>query len=257
MEYFYLKEYAEKMQKIADECVDRILKGQNDGMYTLKIHSLKRDFNMEHLDEELLADMLSERDEFSITDFYSDEITVSVAPEYAKHEEDTNLKLLSAHDIQVMLSKHYLWLYDEYGGVQADFSNCYVEGVDFFKADLCSCVMNGAKFVNCSFYKTSMCTAECVGTKFSNCDMRDITCEECNFHGAEFRYCDMERGIYTHSNFHKALFVQSELGQMDFSGSCVAETDWIDTNITECRMDNTTESFDDWQDQGDVPGLDM
>ena len=257
MEYFYLKEYAEKMQDIADDCVERILKGQCDGMYTLKISSLKRDFHLEHLDEELLADMLSEREEFSITDFYSDEISVKVEPEFLKSEEETNLKVLSPHDIQVMLSKHYLWLYDEYGGVQADFSNCYIENFDFSRADLCSCVMNSAKFVNCSFFKTSMCSAECVGTKFTNCNMHAITCEECNFYGAEFRNCNMERGIYTHSNFHKALFVQSELGQMDFRGSCVAETEWIDTNITECRMENTSESFDDWQDQGDVPGLEM
>ena len=43
MEYSYLKEYAEKMQQIADECVNRVLKGQEDGVYVIKIANLKRD----------------------------------------------------------------------------------------------------------------------------------------------------------------------------------------------------------------------
>jgi len=257
MEYFYLKEYAEKMQKIADECVDRVLKGQSDGQYTLRPSSLKKEFAMEHMDSDLLADMLTERDELNITDFYEDEITVKVAPEFLRNEEDTNLKVLSDHEIQVMLSKHYLWLYDEYGGVQADFSNSYIEGFDFSRVDLCSAVMNGAKFVNCNFGHTSLCTAECAGAKFNGCYMNDITCEECNFYGAEFRNSNLERGIFTHSNFQKALFVQSDVDSADFRLCCFADTDWIDTSTKCANMENTVNNIDDWQDQGDVPGLEM
>ena len=89
MKYSYLKEYAEKMQQIADECVNRVLKGQEDGIYVIKIANLKRDFVMESLDENLLLDMLSEREEIDIKDCYDGNITVAVFAEYVPKAEQT------------------------------------------------------------------------------------------------------------------------------------------------------------------------
>ena len=66
MEYIYLNQYAEKMKQVAEECVSRVLKGHEDGKYILKIPNLKKEFGMQSLDETLLIDMLTERDELSI-----------------------------------------------------------------------------------------------------------------------------------------------------------------------------------------------
>lgn len=257
MEYSNLKVYAEKMQQVADECVNRVLKGQEDGVYVIRIANLKRDFDMESLDENLLVEMLSEREEIDIKDCYDGNITVAVFPEYVPKAEQTNLKVLSPQEINTMLAKHYLWLYDEYGGVQADFSNCYIDNFNFDRRDMCSVVMNGAKFVSCSFWETSMCSAECVGTKFNSCNMMDITAEECNFYGAEFRYNRMDRGVYTHSNFHKTKFVQNDMSCVSLVNACVAEVDWIDNDTHSTVMSNTSESFEDWDAPNDIPGLQM
>ena len=257
MEYSCLKEYAEKLQQITDECVNRALKGQEDGVYVIRIANLKRDFGMESLDENLLLGMLSERLEIDVKDCYEGNITVAVFPEYVPQAEPTDLKVKSPQEINTMLAKHYLWLYDEYGGVQADFSNHYIEDFNFDRRDMCSVVMNGAKFVNCSFWETSMCSAECVGTKFNSCNMMDITAEECNFYGAEFRYNRMDRGVYTHSNFHKTKFVQNDMSSVSLVNACVAEVDWVDNDTHSTVMSNTSESFEDWEGQGDVPGLQM
>lgn len=257
MDYIYLNEYVEKIKKVAEECVSRILNGQEDGKYLLKIPSLKREFGMQSIDTSLLVDMLSERDELTIIEEDCDSIYVEVAPEYIDKTTQTNLKVISPQELKTMLAKHYLWLYDEYGGVQANLSNCYVENFNFNDQDMCSVVMNGAKFVNCSFWRTSMCSAECVGTKFNSCQMMDITAEECNFYGAEFRYCRMDRGVYTHSNFHAAKFVQNEMPGVSFMNSCVADSVWVDNDNDTIDMRNTVDTIEDWESQGDVPGMQM
>lgn len=257
MEYFYLKDYADKMQRVADACVDRALKGQSDGSYVIKVSNLEEEFKMKSLDDHLLMEMLSEREEISIKEYYEREAIVDIAPEYITNEGLTNLKTISHDDLRIKLAKHYLWLHDEYGGVQADLSGYYIEDFNFDNQDMCSVVMNGAKFVNCSFWHTSMCTSECVGTKFSNCNMMDITAEESNFDGAVFRYCSMQKGIYTHSNFNKAKLVQCEIDGISFQNACVADVEWIDTSLESARMDNSATDFEDWQSPDDVPGLNM
>ena len=127
MEYIYLNQYAEKMKQVAEECVSRVLKGHEDGKYVLKIPNLKREFGMQSLDESLLVDMLTERDELTVIEEDCDSIYVEVHPEYISDTTQTELKVISPQELKTMLAKHYLWLYDEYGGVQADLSNCYIK----------------------------------------------------------------------------------------------------------------------------------
>lgn len=257
MEYIYLNEYVEKMKQVAEECVSRVLSGQEDGKYVLKIPNLKKEFGMDSIDENLIVDMLSEREEISVSDHYEGNITVEVMPEYVSEAKQTDLKVISPQELKTMLAKHYLWLYDEYGGVQADLSNHYIEDFNFDNQDMCSVVMNGAKFVNCSFWHTSMCSAECVGTKFNSCNMMDITAEECNFYGAEFRYCRMDRGVYTHSNFHTAKFVQNDMSGVSLLNACVADSVWVDNDTVSTDMRNTSDNIEDWEGQDDVPGMQM
>ncbi len=255
--YSSMGKYMTDMVKIADECVSRVLKGQDDGVYSIKISNLKQDFKMDSIDENLLLDMLSEREEISIKDCYDGVISVDVMPEFIAQKGQTNLKTISPDDLRTKLAKHYLWLHDEYGGVQADLSGYYITDFNFDRQDMCSVVMNGAKFVNCSFWETSLCSAECAGTIFNSCNMMDITAEECNFHNSKFRYCRMERGVYTHSNFHKTLFAQCDVNGTSFQNACIAESDWIDTDFEAAYMQNTSSSLEDWESPNDVPGLQM
>lgn len=255
--YLSLGNYMTDMIKVADECVSRVLKGQEDGRYSIKISNLKQDFKMDSIDENLLLDMLSEREEISIKDCYDGVISVDVMPEYLNHAEQTNLKVISPQELETVLAKHYLWLHDEYGGVQADLRGHYIEDFCFDRRDLCSAVLDGAKFVNCSFWNTSMCSAECAETEFNSCNMMDITAEECNFYGAKFRDCRMDRGVYTHSNFQCAKFIQNDMSGVSLMNSCIADADWVDNETSSLDKRNVVESIEDWQDQGDVPGMQM
>ena len=76
-------------------------------------------------------------------------------------------------------------------------------------------------------------------------------------HGAEFRYCRMDRGVYTHSNFHTAKFVQNEMSGVSLVNACVADAVWVDNDNETTDMRNTVDSIEDWESQGDVPGMQM
>ena len=248
--YYDLRAYANDMRKVADACAERILQGQEDGRYVISIPKIKNEFGLQTIDQELLTNMLSTRDEFDIIDSYEGEITVGVTDGYVI-KRDENLEPMSANEIQIELAKHLLWLNDEYGGKQLDLRHKYIEGFDFSKQDMNSAILDGSKFVNCNFYRTSMCFVEASETRFNDCQMHDLTAEEGIFYGAEFRNCNMERGMYTHSNFMKAKFVQSGVSGTVLNGSCLADTMWVDTDSAKAHTHNTINNIEDWD--GEIP----
>ena len=252
--YLDLSNYVDDMTKFADFCADRILKGQDDGRFVLSLSSMKHEYGLHSLDAELIVNMLSSREEFEILDFYDNKVTVKVNDDFAI-KSNSNLGIMSNDEIKIALAKHLLWLNDEYGGVQLDLRNKYIEGFDFSRQDLSSAVLNGSRFVNCDFYKATLCFTEACGTCFNDCQLHDVTVEEGNFYQAEFRDCNMERGMYTHSNFHKAKFVQSGISGMNFTNACVAEVSWINTDTTNATMKNTVDAIEKWD--GDTPHYDM
>lgn len=248
MEYKHLKTYTDKMQKIVDECVARVLKGQSDGEYGISIPKLENEFDIFRIDEQLFLGMLSEREELNVLECEDRIITVEVTPEFKNENKDIQLIPLTRLEAQIKMAKHLLWLHDQYGGVQADFRNHIVEGVRFDEMDMCSSIMDGAKFVNCSFFRCPMCFIEANGTRFTNCNLMKIDSEESDFQNAEFRFCDMQNGTYTHSNFANAKFIQSDVSRMDMTNACVANTQWVDTDtfgLKNCDWGLSAEDFDD------------
>lgn len=258
MEYSSLKEYTKKMKQIADECVRCALKNQDNNLYQINITNLKKEFGKDFIDGRLLLDMLSEREEISVKNHFGGKITLEVMPGFIVEEDDDNiLQVISQDELQVKLARHCLWLLGEYGGEQADLSNLYIEKFNFEGKELCSAVLNGAKFVNCSFKNTSMGFSECKETKFIDCNMTGITAEESNFYGAEFRDCTMNKGVYTHSNFHNAKFFQNDIAGVSFQNACIVDAEWIDTDTTTADMQNVSTHFDDWDQNAIVPALEM
>lgn len=248
--YLDLQNYMKDMQKVADTCAEKILFGQADGRFTLSVPSLKREFHLDSIDEDLLAKMLSSRDEFEVLECYDGEITVAVTDDYIIRN-DENLGVVSADEIKIALAKHLLWLNDEPGGQQMDLRHKYVEGFDFGNQEMNSALLSGSRFVNCNFYRTSLCFVEAEETRFNDCPMHDLTAEEGNFYGAEFRNCNMERGMYTHSNFMKSKFIQCGVSNAVFMHSCVDGMSLVDTDLSNANTHNTIESIKDWD--GEIP----
>lgn len=248
MEYKHLKTYTDKMQKIVDECVARVIKGQSDREYGISIPKLENEFNIFRIDEQLFLDMLSEREELNVLECEDGIVTVEVTDDFKTENKDGHLIPLSRLETQIKMAKHLLWLHDQYGGVQADFRNHIIKGVRFDGMDMCSVLMDGAKFVDCSFFGCPMSFIEADGTRFTNCELIKVDSEESDFRNAEFRFCNMQNGTYTHANFANAKFIQSNVSGVDMANACVANSEWIDTDkptMDDCDWDLNEEDFDD------------
>ena len=249
MDYKNLKIYTDKMKEIADECVQRAIKGQHNGRYLLDIDSMSQEFGMKSIDQTLLMNMLSEREEVEVPCLYCGEIQFIIKPEYLNVETESNLFVPSPLEVKIQLAKHFLWLNDEYGGVQAEFRNTFFDNYDFNGLELNSAIFSGSEFVNCSFHDTQMCFTECLGTSFEGCYMEKVTAEEADFTDAEFIKCDMQNGIYTHSNFANAKFLKTNINNMDFLNSCIENAEWIDTDISKANMKNVSISLEEWKEE--------
>lgn len=249
--YSYLDTYAEKMIKITDYCVDQAVKGQVGGRYRINVPNIKKLNGMDSMDEDLFLDMLSERDEISVDDFYDNEIKVSINDEFLIPEEEANLKVISQHELQVMMAKHFLWLNDEHGGQQADLTGYYVEQANFSNMDLSSVIMERAKFVDCNFFQTNLSFAEATHTQFCNCMMMNINGDEANFYKSDFRNCILQNSNCAHANFMKSKFVQSDVYKMNILNSCIVGTEFIDCDTTKMNTQNCVTNIEDW----DVDGL--
>lgn len=253
--YSILGDFVFKMSKMVDECADRIVRGQAGGQYKINISNLKQEFKLPDLDEELLVDMLSERQEFYIEGIQDDEIICTLNADFAIKEDDENLKLYSPLELKKMLAKHFLWLNGDESGQQLQLRGAYFEKVKFEGIDLSSAVIENCKFVDCNFFKSGMCYSEVSGTKFVNCMMMDISADESNFYGAEFRHCIMCGSDYTHANFHKGKFVQCDVAGMNFTRACVAETEFIETNTDKAIMEYLFSNIEGWD--GNEPECDI
>lgn len=63
MGYNFLKEYSEKVRKVADECVRLMLEDKNDYPCMIIVEDVLQQFGLKTIDAYLLEEMLAERDE--------------------------------------------------------------------------------------------------------------------------------------------------------------------------------------------------
>ena len=148
-----------------------------------------------------------------------------------------NKYLLNDHDIEVKCAKHLLWLYDEEGGVQADFRNCHLKNADFTKVELSSALFDDCVIENCNFTSAAMNSVEMsratvVDSNFSYTVMDDIICRE-----STLKHCNFSQNITYNGNFAHTKFDRCDLFNAHFHNSCFDGTDFSRTNIEDSDID--------------------
>ena len=148
-----------------------------------------------------------------------------------------NKYLLNDHDIEVKCAKHLLWLYDEEGGVQADFRNCHLKNADFTKVDLTSALFDDCVIENCNFTSASMNSVEMsratvVDSNFSYTVMDDIVCRE-----STLQHCNFSQNITYNGNFAHTKFDKCDLFNTHFHNSCFDGTEFTKTNYEDSDID--------------------
>ena len=195
-----LTEFVDRMIRITDDLVEQIKAGQLDGQFHFHRDSLKSAAAGETVSLELLCEMLYERQEISEVELCGDEVFVTVAPEYAVYEDDSNLHVLTQEQVDVICALHTLWL-NNAGGEQADFSDCLLKGINLNSRNLNYSVFAGAKLVDCMMYDTAFNTSNFEGTKLQNCQFTNAHARHCNFQNAFIVMTNLDTVDTRHSNF--------------------------------------------------------
>ena len=195
-----LTEFVDRMIRITDELVDQIKTGQLDGEFHFHQNSLQSAAAGETVSLELLCEMLYERPEISGVELCGDEVYVTVAPEYAVHEDDSKLRALTQTEVDIICALHTLWL-NNAGGEQADFTDCLLKDINLTSRNLNYAVFTGAKLVNCMMYDAKLNTSIFDGAKIQNCQLINAQAEHCSFRNAFIVMTDMNATSTKHSNF--------------------------------------------------------
>ena len=195
-----LTEFVDRMIRITDELVDQIKTGQLDGEFHFHQDSVQASAVGEPVSLDLLCEMLYERPEIAGVELCDDEVYVTVAPDYAVYENNTNYHVLNQEQVDVICALHTLWL-NNVGGEQADFTDCLLKDINLTSRNLNYAVFTGAKLVNCMMYDAKLNTSIFDGAKIQNCQLINAQAEHCSFRNAFIVMTDMDATSTKHSNF--------------------------------------------------------
>lgn len=217
-----LTEFVDRMIRITDDLIEQIKTGQLDGEFHFHQDSLKSAAAGEVVSLELLCEMLYERPEIAGVELCGEEVFVTVAPEYAVYEDDSNLHVLTQEQVDVICALHTLWL-NNADGEQADFSDCLLKGINLNSRNLNYAVFTGAKLVDCMMYDTTVNTSNFEGAKLQNCQFTNAHAQHCNFRNAFIVMTNLDTVDTRHSNFTGATISEYSVPKDD-------PLDWTDEN---------------------------
>ena len=256
-ESFALQQFMKSMIHIRNDIVAKAIDDQDEGVFRIDLDEIHKFYNPQIFSHTLLYEMLRDRIEFDTVEFEDDEFLMRLSEEYAMYEEDVPYRGLTKEEIDVMVAKHILWLYDEPGGEQANFSGCYVSNYDFSDRALNGAIMNNAKFVNCNFSNTELCSVNAEYSKFVDCNLIRMTGEEMNCKGTKFKGCNLFSAMMTHTNFTDALFSRCVVNSASMTNSCIENTKWNHTSYYYVNLGNHSEDEQEWLDEESTQSMQM
>lgn len=210
---FALSEFVDRIHSTVGDYANRAVAGQIEGQFRMPISEFHdASENAVYIDD-LFLEMLSERPEIANVeeDIETREIFVTLAPEYVRAEENTDLRVLTQRDVDIMCAKHLLWLNDA-GGEQADFSNCLLRDLNLSNRNLQNAVFDGAKLVSTPLYSTDISYATFNGARLYYCELTQAKAESTDFKDTLFHSCEFGITAYVECNFSRASFSECNLG---------------------------------------------
>lgn len=218
-----LQNFCDRMQAISDEVVKAALESNQDGMYHVFLSDYEPTENEYPMDRDLLYQMLDRKAEIQRTETFDDEILLQVKSEYITQETEpeTEHLPLSQEEADIMCAKHLLWLHDEDGGVQADFSPYALHDLDLSHRRLNSAIFCSAKIIGTNFSESELCFANFEHTYISDCNLSNCDGEETNFKSTVIRNCNFEKFTAIHSNFKSAKIKSTSMNYANFKNACI------------------------------------
>ena len=245
-----VRETAIMADRIVREAIDC-----SNKKYSINTDELRNKFRGAGFSEELMYVALKDRPEIESVDFDGGYMLCTVKDEYIQQADSR--RTLTQEEADVMLAKHTLWLNDA-GGIQADFSNCFVQGLNLAHKNMMNVAMGNARFANTDLRGAELNFSVANDTRFENCNLEDVTAEECEFKNTVFSGCKMSGGVYTHSDLSNAVMIECNMEHGSFQNCCTDGTNFYGLNdYAEINMRGCNSDREDWRREGFDPELIM
>jgi len=245
-----VRETAIMADRIVREAIDC-----SNKKYSINTDELRNKFRGAGFSEELMYVALKDRPEIESVDFDGGYMLCTVKDEYIQQADSR--RTLTQEEADVMLAKHTLWLNDA-GGIQADFSNCFVQGLNLAHKNMMNSVMDNARFADTDLQGAELNFSVINDTRFENCNLEDVTAEECEFKNTVFSGCKMSGGAYTHSDLSNAVMIECDMEYGSFQNCCTDGTNFCGLDdCTEINMCGCNSDREDWRRDGFDPELTM
>lgn len=223
--YPTLKNFAERMAEAADDILSKAVAQSIDKNRSYRVDIDKYNIPGEpYIDAALLDDMLTDSGMIEDSILHDNCIEIMLTEQAARSRFRECYDASWSTEIEIICAKHALWIYDEHGGKQADFSNCRLKNVDFSNMNLCGANLSNALFINCFFNDTSLCDVDFSNSNFINCNFANMVAEGSYQIGTKYINCDLTNAYFTGSNFKNAEIKNSELDKASFMNCCLENT---------------------------------
>jgi uncharacterized protein YjbI with pentapeptide repeats len=138
-----------------------------------------------------------------------------------------------------MCARHFLWLHDQVGGEQADFTGMDLSDHDLTFKKLDEAVFRDALMYNIEMKEGSFTGCDFVGADFSYTNAYAALFDECDFTGAKFEKSNFQRASMMNCDFHHADLCDSEfnnavLDHSDLIGAKTGLADLTGTRVNHC-----------------------
>lgn len=248
--YPVLNNFIVRMSEVAEDILSKATVGlsEDNDEYEVDVESYNKP-GEPVIDAAMLDDILM--DSGMVEDSILHESSIKL--KFNRQIPDTRYrKCYNANDsteIEIICAKHALWLYDERGGEQADFSNCLLENVDLSNRNLCAACFSGATLSNCNLDDASMCNANFRKAEFRSCSIRKFTAEEADFRDSDFYNCDLKGAYFTHSNFTNSEIGDCNTHGSNFTNCCLESCGFTDCDLDIANMSNVSYCESEWLDE--------
>ena len=131
-------------------------------------------------------------------------------------------RMLTQDDVIIMEAQHVLNKYGRDGGMQADFSDCYLSALDFHDCQFNGANFRGALLEDCDLTGAGMCFCDFTGATFIRCNAKDLSAEESKFRDVTILECDFQDARLMHSDI-KYICIESSNFQGANLDRCITE----------------------------------
>jgi len=223
--------------------VDEVISCANDyngkAPYRASVDDLMEQHRFEEREIPLLLEMLGEHSDIEV-EMDNNEILIFTNRQQENIEKHESHRRISEEKLEIMCAKHFLWLHDQVGGEQADFSNMNLSDHDFMFKRLDEAIfrntilynveMRDGSFTGCDFSYADFISANAYASIFDNSDFTGSKIKDSNFQRTSMTDCNFKDADFNNSEFNFAALDHSELAR------AITEN----ANFTQTSMNNCT-----------------